>query len=206
MWPCNWAAWGPAPAIMYKHNTEVGEDGKRFLLTGLPIWGSWGLTCSKPFSSAIHRNPLVSKKTEVQTQAQQCPIVPYLSFWSPWRLHEWVLSLQLSGALSLWGAHLWVPESPSSRTAFSFPRFGVHCQIAPASCAGEAPSVGPQCPKLLAPLGARNLTSMCVCVLLSGPKLQGPTGVLHTPPHPTSPHRDQGWERERALLCASSCN
>ena len=60
------------------------------------IRGSWGLPCSKSFCSAKHRNPLVPRKTELQTHAQKFSIIPNLSFWSPRRLHKQVSILRFS--------------------------------------------------------------------------------------------------------------
>lgn len=96
-------------ATIHKHKTEI--KGKRVLLTECPIWGEGGLPCSKPFSSAKHRNPLAPKETEIHIHAQR-----------------WVSISPAPGSLS--EAHtceasisMALPQlSPSPRTR-------VHCQI-----------------------------------------------------------------------------
>ena len=69
----------PPLCLRINLNTKICGEGKRCLLTGYQIWGAWKNPCSKPTSSAKHRNSLVPRKTEIQTHAQ-FPIIPYWPF------------------------------------------------------------------------------------------------------------------------------
>ena len=96
-------------------------------------------------------------------------------------------------ALSLSGANLCVSMLPSPQAALSLSLSllgsGVRCQITPDGCAGEAPSMRPQCLRLPVSLGPRNVPCSCLHVLLPAfghcsrsermEAVQDPCGMLH---------------------------
>ena len=85
-------------ATVYKHNTEVCGEGKRFLLIGFPIWGDWSiLPLSQPHSQSSENQPPPGPESVSRHLAPY-----YLSFWSSWQLHKWVSNLRLS----LSGVHI----------------------------------------------------------------------------------------------------
>lgn len=99
------------------------------LLTGFSFSGSWGLPCSKSFSSAKHRNPRVPRK---DWNPNPCPVVPH---------HSLSILLEPKAAtqtglhpkvLSSWGVHLWVSVLPLPPAASLSPWAGIHCQVTPA--------------------------------------------------------------------------
>ena len=53
------------PASVHKHDTTIAGKGKGFSLTGRPIWASWSLPFSKPFSPTKHRKQPATPKTRI---------------------------------------------------------------------------------------------------------------------------------------------
>ena len=123
------------PAAILKHNTIIGEEEKRSLLKGPPVWGSGE---SQAPSHSLLQNTERSQPPPGAESVSRHTLHAYLSSPCPTLFHE----LSVSPALSLWSVHLWAWHHYYLAAASCLSQGLVRCQITAAGVQGCSCSRG----------------------------------------------------------------